>query len=201
MTFVYKCPPHLGGHEYKTNLDTGAFDVILSQYVCRSFIDIGCGPGGQVAYALTKLQYNDIDDVLGIDGDYTLQFDPELAKHIRIHDFTSGAFVTDRFWDLGWSVEFVEHVEEQYAPNFLSLFARCRILVMTHAVPGQGGWHHVNCRNAAYWIRRLADYGFMLDMPLTESVRRASTMQDPFMRSTGMVFLNTKLELPARRND
>jgi len=36
---------------------------------------------------------------------------------------------------------------------------QCKNVIMTHAVVGQTGYHHVNCQNAPYWIAKMAEYG------------------------------------------
>ena len=49
-------PPamHLGGHEELTQFDEGVFDDLVSRFDLRSFLDVGCGPGGMVCYALAR---------------------------------------------------------------------------------------------------------------------------------------------------
>ena len=71
-----------------------------------SFLDIGCGPGGMVQLAEQhKLK------ALGIDGDHTVtRHDP---TSFLIHDFTTGPAPITGLYDIGWCVEFVEHVYEK----------------------------------------------------------------------------------------
>jgi len=57
------------------------------------------------------------------------------------HDLTKGA-VFARV-DLVLCQEVVEHIEEKYLENLLDSFATGKYVLMTHAVPGQGGHHHV----------------------------------------------------------
>ena len=89
-----------------------------------------------------------------------------------LHDFTRGPFAPETDFDLVWCCEFVEHVEERYLPHFLATFARgTRFVMMTHARPGQPGHHHVNCREAGYWVEHLASVGFRFDAARTEHTR------------------------------
>ena len=46
--------PHLGGHQNKTHLDNGALDWLIKTFDAKSFLDIGCGPGGMVELAKSK---------------------------------------------------------------------------------------------------------------------------------------------------
>lgn len=39
-------------------------------------------------------------------------------------------------------------------------FNESNLVAMTHALPGQPGHHHVNCKNADYWIKIFNEYGF-----------------------------------------
>jgi hypothetical protein len=138
-------------------------------------LDVGCGPGGMLDVA----QAMDID-ALGIDGDPTIQ-----RPDVLIHDYTAGPFqMTPR--DLIWSAEFVEHAEAHYIPHFLATFRAGRVLYLTHALPGQGGHHHVNEQPSSYWISILADDGWALDHEATAWVRQHSAT--PFGRATGIVF-------------
>ena len=74
-------------------------------------------------------------------------------------------------YDLVWSCEFVEHVAEEYVPNFLATFGAARFVLMTHGEPGQPGYHHVNNQSAGYWISKLASIGFRFDEQLTKVTR------------------------------
>jgi hypothetical protein len=57
------------------------------------------------------------------------------------------------------------------------------------APPGKGGYHHVNCQDAAYWQRAFEAHGFKLDREITADLRRTSTMPREFVRETGMFFV------------
>ena len=39
---------HLGGHMNKTHLDKGALAWIKNKFNAKTYLDIGCGPGGMV---------------------------------------------------------------------------------------------------------------------------------------------------------
>lgn len=146
-------------------------------------LDIGCGTGGMLELA----ELRDVKAV-GIDGDFTLSYPPNL--HIIVHDFTYGPSIRLQSleFDLAWSCEFLEHVEEQYVPNFMAAFQRCKYAVATAAPPGWAGHHHVNCQPKEYWINVFSQYGFEYDDEETQTIRNVSTMQKPFMQNNGMFF-------------
>lgn len=176
---MHSVPVHLGGHGDNTQFDQGAFDYLVSHFQVKNMVDIGCGPGGMVYYALSKGI-----KAVGVDGD------PSVARDCPViieHDYTRKPLYLGEF-DLGWSVEFVEHVEELYLQNFMETFLSCKHVFITAAVPGQDGFHHVNCQWGSYWIRKFEEAGFTLDQEATEGVRKHSTMYWRYTEQTGLVF-------------
>lgn len=180
---------HLGGHNGITHLDDGALNwfKILGY---KTFLDIGCGLGGMVQLAEQKgfIAY-------GIDGDYTVKrYD---TNKFLIHDFTTGPVFFTKIFDIGWSVEFVEHVCEEFVPNYARAMQHCKNLVMTYAPKGHGGHHHVNEQNEVYWINKMAAFGFLHDKNLTKELRKVSTMgtkkKHQFVKRTGLFFINEKI--------
>lgn len=179
-------PGHLGGHENMTHVDDGAMDYLIQKFKIESYLDVGCGPGGMVELAHSKGLVS-----FGVDGDFTLTR-PDPTRYLT-HDYTTGPAPVDPSWDLGWSCEFLEHVAEQYMDNYMDTFMRCKRIVITHAFPGQGGHHHVNEKDSNYWFQHFGKRGFLLDMVSTDEIRKASTMQERFIRVSGMVFFNSNL--------
>jgi len=110
--------------------------------------------------------------VVGIDGSRRAAHDSVIPDAHVIHDFVTAPYVPIKSYDLVWSCEFVEHVEAQYADNFLAVFSKAaKCVAITYASPGQPGWHHVNCQPEEYWIQKLSKIGFVLDEALTQEAR------------------------------
>ena len=172
---------HLGGHFGFTNVDKGALVFLKETLGVQSMLDVGCGPGKQVRLA-RRLGI----EAFGVDGDHTLKFSEPC---FLLHDFTKGKFSCAKTFDLVWSVEFLEHVEEQYQPFYMSAFRLAKRVVCTAALPGQLGFHHVNCRGQVYWIGVFERYGFAFDKTNTQLLKEHSTMGRDFMRETGMLFV------------
>lgn len=179
-------PQHLGGHQNETHIDEGALDHLIQKFGVKSYLDVGCGPGGMVELAHEKGLKS-----LGVDGDFTLKR-PDDSRYV-LHDYTKGAAPVEGLWDVGWSCEFLEHVEERYMDNYMDTFGKCKRIVVTHAFPGQGGHHHVNEQDPNYWFQQFGKRGFLLDMVTTDEVRKASTMAQRYIRVSGMVFFNSNL--------
>jgi len=164
-------PSHLGGHKNKTHLDEGTLDYIIKKFKTKTFLDIGCGPGGMVKLASDKGL-----KAFGIDGDWLVQREESVKDKVHIHDYTTGASNIGGKYDLVWSTEFLEHVDEQYQKNYMNDFTKGKHALVTFAPPGKGGHHHVNCQTAEYWIDVFAKYNFEYDDFTTQTIRKLSTM-------------------------
>ena len=162
---------HLGG--YIRGGDPATYYPRLWRWIVEelgvdSVLDVGCGEGHALDFFRNELECY----AVGIDGV------PQVSSWIHETDFTEGPSL--RFssleFDLVWSCEFVEHVEERYIPNFLPSFQQAPLILMTHAVPGQAGHHHVNCQSADYWQGVMAAIGYSLNEGLTLKTRLLAGM-------------------------
>jgi len=181
-------PEHLGGHKNRTHLDEGVLNYMIKEYNVKSFLDIGCGPGGMVNLA-SELGL----ESHGIDGDYTVS---RSGNYFTIHDYTKGISPLNKNFDLAWSCEFVEHVEEKYIENYMPDFQRAKYVVMTFSE--KGGHHHVNIKPAEYWIDVFSSYGFTHSEDVTNTIRSittmnttgkfANTLSKQFVKTNGLFF-------------
>jgi Methyltransferase domain len=164
---------HLGGYWKGGDPNTFCPELwqsVVKEYGVTSVIDVGCGEGHSTKF-FSELGLT----ARGIEGG-ALAFKHSVVPHLTVrHDYTKGPYVPDREFDLVWCCEFVEHVEERYVANFLATFSVARYCLMTHAFPGQTGYHHVNCQPAEYWIARLAAVGFRYDEAVTARLRSLTT--------------------------
>ena len=187
LTFV--TDGHLGGYVEGGDPNTTypiLWDWLVEQNV-RSVVDVGCGDGRGAAAWFASHGI----EAVGVDGLATDTFEPNLIL-VR-HDYTEGPFFLDEPVDLAWSAEFVEHVDERYVGNFLDTFVGARLILMTHALPGQAGYHHVNCQPPEYWIERVERIGYTLDLVLTDVCRQLAASEDiesdaNYFAKTGMAF-------------
>ena len=173
-------PNHLGGHSNRTHLDLKNLKYLQDKYKIHTMVDIGCGPGGMVKEA------NSMGiESCGIDGDFTLDFS-DIS--VTLNDFTKSSYRFEKNFDLAWSVEFVEHVEEKYIPNFMPVFQQAKYVFMTYS-PFENFFHY-NVKDSAYWIKTFEDYGFKHDEEETRFIRQNSSMKRNFVRDCGHFFIN-----------
>jgi len=176
--------PHLGGYHVggdPLSWCPALWEWLVEELGVRSMLDVGCGEG----HALRWFDERGVR-VLGVDG--VGQNDVRIVTH----DYTQGPLApmfqtAPRSYDLAWCCEFVEHVEERYIPNFLATFRCADLVLMTHAVPGQGGHHHVNCRTDEYWLGVMAAAGFAHERELTLTTR-ALAPERSYYAWSGLVF-------------
>lgn len=155
------------------------WDALIKDFKVKSVLDVGCGQG-------QALEYFSLRGVkgLGIDGT-ELVLKNAVFDNIEIHDYVTGPYIPEKKYDLVWCCEFVEHIEEKYLNNFLETFKSGKVVALTHALPGQGGYHHVNEKNDSYWIEKMKGIGFKLVENNTYYRQKA---HEYFLRS-GLVFV------------
>ena len=173
--------PHLGG-----NIDGGdprtyypsMWAWLVNHFRIRSVYDVGCGQG----HALACFQQLGCQ-ITGLDG-LPQQWVPTGGSFL-VHDLTAGPMILPGV-DLVWCCEVVEHVAADHLDSLLDTITCGRVLAMTHAVPEQGGWHHVNCQTADYWMRHIEARGMVLDTAATFHSRKLAA---GYWAETGMIFV------------
>lgn len=179
---------HLGG--YVEGGDEGTYaprlwDALIADYDIKSVVDVGCGEGHSSKYFADKGM-----NVLAIDGSEKV-LTTAVYRPIIIHDYYAGAYIPDRVYDLAWCCEFVEHIDEWYIPNFMATLKKAKIVAITHALPGQGGYHHVNEQDDVYWTLQFKKYGFEYNK--AASMKYRSLNEALYFPMSGMIFINQEL--------
>lgn len=155
--------PHLGGY-CATPYEQGTYCPavwarILKDHPDIEFVtDVGSGLGPAAKWFREH-------------GCYAWEVDgtPQDRAWFTQHDYTESPLILHG--DLVWSAEFVEHVAPEFEDNFLKTFECHPYVCMTHAKPGDVGYHHVNCQESDYWIRRLGEWGFEYDDEYSKLLR------------------------------
>ena len=182
----------LGGNLGKTNVDNSSLDFLIENFKIKSFLDIGCGKGGMVFNAINKGLF-----ARGIEGDVnSIPIDCPIIYNI---DYRKSYLNFSKKFDLGWSIEVLEHIPEKYLSNVFKDFKNCKYVVFTAAPPGWGGEGHVNEKDEIYWLKKFSDEGFDFDKKITKKLRSISQIKfggiirhekKQFLRNRGLFFVN-----------
>ena len=161
-----------GGHKHDADLSQAIADTLLRHQI-KSVIDIGCGDCSYSDY-LTERGL----ECIGYDGN---------PNSDRIADFSE--LQNLGFYDCVLSLEVGEHIPAEYESNFianLTNHAR-KLIIMSWAIPGQGGVGHVNeCENN-YVILLMLERGWRYERHLSDNLR-ASVSNCYWLRDTIMAF-------------
>jgi hypothetical protein len=177
--------PHLGGNLLYGDPRTfcpNLWNFVIDRFGVQSVLDIGSG----LSYA-SRYFFRKGLEVIAVEG---------LVENVRnaiyptiLHDLTKGP-VTAKV-DLVHCQEVVEHIEEKFLDNLLKSLMCGKYILMTNAVQGQGGHHHVNEQPTQYWIDHLVARGCQVLVPDTNRIRQIATAEGaPFFAATGLLLAN-----------
>lgn len=176
--------PHLGGCIHNGDpgtYDTVLWDFIIDKYKIRSVLDVCCGEGHSLSYFFNKGL-----SVLGIEGLREAIDNSPMKFAIVKHDYSKSSLSVKKDFDMIWCCEAVEHIDEEYLPNLLETFESAKYVFMTHALPGQGGYHHVNCKDDDYWIEKLGSICYEYLEEETLELRKITSAR--YIKPSLMVF-------------
>lgn len=180
-----KQAPHLGGNVAEGDPYTfcpKVWDYMLDRFAIKSMLDLGSGLGHCAHYFFRRGVA-----ALAVDG---LQYNVDRAVYPTFLQDLTKAPVTARV-DLVHCQEVVEHVDAQYIDNVVQSLKCGRYILLTNALPGQDGHHHVNERPFEYWTKLLRDNNCVY---LPEDSRRVRSIggleKAAFIAATGAVYVN-----------
>ncbi len=177
--------PHLGGSIAGGDPLTYApsvWDYCIDRFGLRSVLDLGSGSGNAAVYFHRRGMA-----VVAVEG-FRASVMTSLYPAVLL-DLTKGPVITNV--DFVHCQEVVEHIEERFVENLLTSLTAGKFILITHAVPGQAGHHHVNLQLAAYWVEHLARHNCTLLAQDTRRIRELAKKDGAcFLADTGMVFAN-----------
>jgi hypothetical protein len=177
--------PHVGGNLYEGDPFTFApsvWEYLQRRFSIESVLDLGSGLGYSAQF-FHQLGMK----VLAVDGmiDNCLK-----AVYPTCHLDLTQTRVSNNV-DLVHCQEVVEHIEEKYLDNLLGSLSCGKIIVMTNALPGQGGHHHVNEQPTEYWIEAMRRYRCRVLVEDTNRVRKLAQQDGAiYLAKTGLVLAN-----------
>jgi SAM-dependent methyltransferase len=174
---------HLGGNARggdRHSIERSLWAWLKEEYRLDTVLDLGCGQGNALQI------FRDLGYIpIGLEG-LKQNCDALDTPPIICKDLTLGSLYISGI-DLVWCCELVEHVEERYLGNLLNTMCVGRVIAMTHGLPGQAGYHHVNCQPPEYWIEKITTRGYRL----VSRDRYEDKIRRKYFRRSGLVFVRT----------
>jgi hypothetical protein len=178
--------PHLGGNVSEGDPFTFSptvWDYAINRFAVSSVLDLGSGMGNAAEFFFRRGLR-----VLAVDG-FAENVRKAIYPTLKVDLCTSPVACKV---DLVHCQEVVEHIEEKYLDNLLSSLCCGKYVLMTHALPGQGGHHHVNLQPRQYWVEHMRRRGFSCLEEDSARIRRlAGTEGARYLAATGLIFAAT----------
>jgi len=134
--------------------------LFMEMFSPRSVCDVGCGTGN----FLYAFKNNGVGKVTGFDGTWANK--ELLAKHLAKDEFVTIDFEgalpqPPQKFDLALNLEVAEHVSEKRSDDLIDfLTGLSDTIVFGAAIPGQGGFNHINEQWEEYWEAKFNKRGY-----------------------------------------
>lgn len=140
-------------------------DAVINTYTLipgASIIDVGCAIGDFVD-GFYERGYK----ARGIEGSINASphILPRVKSKVFFHDLrypvSFNKFLSNTKFDLCICLEVAEHIEPEWADQFVDNLCYLSSRVLVSAAPeGQKGHYHVNCQSASYWEAKFSARGY-----------------------------------------
>lgn len=156
--------------------------AIATYYKPKKFADLGCGDGRYCAI-FKSIGW---DVVHGYEGTKDIK-SLGIYDDIITMDLTKRRYV-DINYDLVLSLEVGEHIPRKHEQTFIQNVCEfaSKYLVLSWAVPGQGGAGHCNEQPNEYIIEQFKNRGLRLSKIMTQTLREHSSLS--WFQNTVMAF-------------
>lgn len=171
----YWTTPDLNDHVTDNNLLNSIKKYIVQNNI-NNCLDIGCGNG---------FYTNEISKIIkcvGIDGNPNTK----TSENIFIKDITKN--MNYGKFDLVLCLEVGEHIDSKYENKIINNIIKHvkDTLIISWAIPDQGGYGHVNCRTNEYIKEKIISFGFTNFIELENELRGATSCD--WFKNTIMAF-------------
>jgi cyclopropane fatty-acyl-phospholipid synthase-like methyltransferase len=168
--------------------------IILPIYKPYSILDLGCGSGSWL-HTISK-EYK-ISDFLGVDGHWIEENELLIPQtNFKAHNLQD-VYTPDRKYDMAISMEVAEHLDEEFAENFVtSLTNSSDFILFSAAIPYQGGTNHVNEKKQSYWKYIFSKQGYVCLDVIRPRIWDLEGVRTDYKQNTLLYIKKTLLEDP-----
>lgn len=125
----------------------------------KSVADIGCGVGTW----LKVFEGFGVSDVLGVEGHWVNEDSVVIPLDKFMKTNLEQPLKVDRKFDLAITLEVAEHINAEYADQFVeNLVNLAPVVLFSAAIPLQGGKHHVNEQWPVYWKEKFEKHNYAI---------------------------------------
>lgn len=176
---------HLDGQCNFPNLEFDSIKYLRDKFDLKNIIDIGCGIG----------KMKDVCDTLSLKFKGLAEDSNCKKEYVDIIDFSIDKYESDELFDLGYSIELLDHIDDTHIENYMNVFKKCKYILITTAPEKWPSHNPVNCKNHEYWLKIFNKYDIILDPYETLKVREKSSMslnksKRRFVQHRGLFFRN-----------
>lgn len=163
---------------------------ILEKFKPGSIVDFGCAEGTWLSIAKSK----GVSEVYGYDDDWVME-NPDLLLLDPVNEFhtldlekiEAGKFLKDRYV-MAFCLEVAEHLTDGACDRLIETLCQLAgVTIFSAAIPGQGGYGHINEQWQDHWIRKFAKHKMYPDMWLRSRIWNDARIQ-PYYKQNIMTF-------------
>lgn len=184
----WKLEDALKEHAFSLELAYWINELISKDRFSFSFVDIGCGPAFYSAF-IERHNKNAIVYACDANPLNEISFTDIAKIDISKKDYIADYYVHTPPFDIALCLEVGEHIEPEHEATVLDNIANSatKKIIMSWAIPGQGGFGHVNCRENDYIIAQMEARGWKHNPEESDFLRARCSGCDWF-KNTIMVF-------------
>lgn len=167
------------GHLFDNNLANAILDLLKEKQI-SSLVDFGCG----LAEYVKLFKENNIY-CKAYDGNPNTK---TLTQGLgSVLDLSQEVNLNETF-DCVLSLEVGEHIPKEYEETFINNVCKHskKYIILSWAIPGQGGDGHVNCQTNEYIINEMFNRNYTLNLEYTNDLRNKSYLK--WFKNTLMLF-------------
>ena len=182
---------------YNTKSAEEVVPLVMDLLSSKTIVDVGCGIGTW----LSVFKKHGAVEVVGIDNSDIAAENLHISPNEYLkHDLTKPIFL-DRKFDLVVSLEVAEHVPECFADEFVRTLVNLGdTILLSAAIPGQGGQNHLNEQWLGYWQKKFSKHGFHFHDAIRQKIWHNPNVEWWYRQNLYLVTSKIAMPCPVENN-